>query len=134
MLSVFLACDDPYQTADFMVGTLGWRLNFATPRDSDDKLASVSLGDAAVMLGTAEERFLARQSREHRGAGVTIYISLPASEEIGAVHARHEAGGVVTGALSDRRWGESAFDAEIAGYRFLIGQERPGRDGEPAPA
>lgn len=123
MLSVFLACDDPYAAADFYHRRLGWRLVFATPRDSDDRLACVSLGDAEILLGTAEERFLPSRSREHRGAGVTVYVRLPAGEDIAAVHERHAAAGVVTTALAPRPWGELAFDAVIDGYRFLIGQE-----------
>jgi uncharacterized glyoxalase superfamily protein PhnB len=123
VLSVFLACDDPYQTARLMADQLGWRLEFATPADSDDRLACVSLGGAEVMLGTTEERWLPAASREHRGAGVSVYIRLPHSEDIAIVHERHAAGGVVTQALSQRPWGELAFDAVIAGYRFLITQE-----------
>ena len=66
MLSVFLACDDPYQIARLMTDELGWRLEFATPADSDDKLACVSLGGAEVMLSTADERFLPTARRDHR--------------------------------------------------------------------
>jgi uncharacterized glyoxalase superfamily protein PhnB len=123
VLSIFLACDDPYQTARLMTDELGWQLEFATPADSDDRLACVSLGGAQVMLGTAEERWLPAASREHRGAGVTVYVRLPQTKDIAAVHERHAAGGVVTQPLSQRPWGELAFDAVIAGYRFLIGQE-----------
>ena len=123
MLSVFLACDDPYQVAQLMTSQLGWRLEFATPADSDDRLACVSLGGDQVMLGTAEERWLPAASREHRGAGVSVYVRLPQSEDIAKVHERHAAGGVVTQPLSKRQWGELAFDAVIAGYRFLISQE-----------
>jgi uncharacterized glyoxalase superfamily protein PhnB len=123
VLSVFLACDDPYQTARLMTDQLGWRLEFATPADSDDRLACVSLGGAQVMLGTAEERWLPAASRQHRGAGVTVYVRLPQTNDIAAVHERHAAGGVVTQALSQRPFGELAFDAVIAGYRFLITQE-----------
>jgi catechol 2,3-dioxygenase-like lactoylglutathione lyase family enzyme len=123
VLSVFLACDDPYATASLLTDTMGWRLEFATPRQSDDRLACVSLGGAEVMLGTAEEQWLPTASREHRGAGVTVYIRLPPGADIAAVHARHAAAGVVTRPLRQREWGEAAFDAEIAGYRFLISQE-----------
>lgn len=122
MLSVFLACDDPYATAEEMTGKLGWHLEFATPRESDDKMARVSLGDAEVMLGTADERWLAAASRDHRGAGVTVYIGLSNEADIAEVHARHAAAGVVTAPLSQRPWGKQAFDARIAGYRFLIVQ------------
>ena len=123
MLSVFLACDDPYLTARLMTDQLGWRLKFATPADSDDQFACVSLGDAEVRLGTGAERWLSAASREHRGAGVTVYVRLPHTEDIAIVHERHAAGGVVTQSLSQRPWGERAFDAVIAGYRFLISQE-----------
>jgi nitrogen fixation protein len=123
VLSIFLACDDPYQTARLMTDELGWLLEFDTPPDSDDRLACVSLGGAQVMLGTAEERWLPAASREHRGAGVSVYVRLPQTEDIVTVHERHVAGGVVTQPLSERQWGELAFDAVIAGYRFLISQE-----------
>jgi uncharacterized glyoxalase superfamily protein PhnB len=123
VLSVFLACDDPYATASLLTDTLGWQLEFATPRESDDKLACVRLGDAEIMLGTADEQYLPAASRPHRGAGVTVYVRLPESADIGAVHARHAAAGVVTRPLETRPWGESAFDAIIAGYKFLITQE-----------
>lgn len=122
MLSVFLACDDPYETARFMTSTLGWRLVFATPSDSDDRLACVGLGDAEVMLGTADEKFLPAASRQHRGAGVTVYVELPATEDIAAVHTGHASAGVVTQPLSLRPFGH-AFDAVIGGYRFLISQQ-----------
>jgi hypothetical protein len=123
VLSVFLACDDPYLTARQMTEQLGWLLEFATPPDSDDKTAVVSLGGAQVRLGTAEEQWLAADGRDHRGAGVTVYVRLPQTEDIAAVHERHAAGGVVTSPLDQRPWGELAFDAVIAGYRFLISQE-----------
>jgi uncharacterized glyoxalase superfamily protein PhnB len=123
VLSVFLACDDSYQIATLMTEDLGWRLEFATPADSDDKVACVSLGGAEVMLSTADERFLPAAGRDHRGAGVTVYVRLPQTDDIAAVHARHAAAGVVTAALAQRPWGELAFDATIAGYRFLVAQE-----------
>jgi hypothetical protein len=72
VLSVVLSCDDPYDVARLMTDQLGWRLEFATPADSDDKVACVSLGDAEVMLSTADERFLPAVSRDHRGAGFLL--------------------------------------------------------------
>ena len=111
-----------------MTDQLGWRLEFATPADADDRLACVSLGDAEIRLGTVDERWLSAASREHRGAGVTVYLRLPLSEDIAIVHERHAAGGVVTQSLSLRPWGELAFDAVVAGYRFLISQEPASAD------
>ncbi|MEV4755676.1 hypothetical protein AB0J86_11275 [Micromonospora sp. NPDC049559] len=125
MFSVILACDDPYRTADIFVTRLGWRLVFATPADSDDRLACVELGDAQVMLGTAEEEFLPGAARPYRGAGVEVYIRLPESIEIDEVHRRHAAGNVVTRPLARREWGEVAFHFEVDGYRFLVAQAEP---------
>lgn len=129
MLSVFLACDDPYQTARQMTEQLGWRLEFATPAESDDRLACVSLGGAEVLLGTADEQWLAAAARDYRGAGVTVYVRLPPTEDIAAVHSRHAAGGVVTKPLERKPFGDLAFDAVIAGYRFFISQQPPAGDG-----
>jgi catechol 2,3-dioxygenase-like lactoylglutathione lyase family enzyme len=123
VLSLILACDDPYELARFMTDVLGWRFVFATPADSDDKLACVALADDEVMLGTADEQFLPAGSRDHRGAGVSIYVRLPPAGDIEAVHAAHAAAGVVTEPLSLRPWGVLAFNAVIGGYQFLITQQ-----------
>ena len=123
MLSVFLACDDPYATGRLMTGVLGWTPVFATPADDDDKLVIVSLAGARVMLSTAEERWLPAAARDYRGAGVTVFVALPPEADIDAIHARHAAGGVITTPLADRPFGQRAFDAVIAGYRFMISQE-----------
>jgi catechol 2,3-dioxygenase-like lactoylglutathione lyase family enzyme len=131
VLSVILACDDLYDTAKFMTQTLGWRLVFATPADSDDKLACVAMAGNEVMLGTAGQEFLPAASRDHRGAGVSIYVQLPPETDIEAVHAAHAAAGVVTVPLSPRPWGVRAFNALIAGYQFLIAQQLPEGSGEP---
>jgi catechol 2,3-dioxygenase-like lactoylglutathione lyase family enzyme len=122
VLSIILACDDLYETAKFMTERLGWRLVFATPSDSDDRLACVGIGDAEIMLGTADEEFLPSASRDHRGAGVSIYVQLPPGDDIAAIHERHARAGVVTAPLTSRPWGEQAFNAAIGGYRFLITQ------------
>ena len=120
MLSVFLACDDPYSAAQYFVETLGWELEFETPADGDDQLACVSLGGAQVLLGTADDRWLPPASREHRGAGVTVYVTVKPEDDIATIWERHAAAGVATSELTVRPWGDRAFDAVIAGYRFLI--------------
>jgi hypothetical protein len=122
MLSVILACDDPYRTADLFVTQLGWRLEFATPRESDDRLACVALGDDQVMLGTADEQFLRTGARPHRGTGVEVYIRLPDSLRIEDVYRRHAMANLVTRPLEQREWGELAFQFAVDGYRFMIAQ------------
>lgn len=125
MLSVILACDDPYEAADFFVKQLGWTLVFATPRDNPDKLACVSLGEARVMLGSADEEFLPEASRDHRGAGIDVYLSVEGDSDLDSVYRKHEEAGVVTRELSQRDWGRRAFNARILGYRFLFTEDAP---------
>ncbi|MFF4622804.1 hypothetical protein [Nonomuraea jabiensis] len=120
MISVILACDDPYRAAESFKRA-GWEPVFATPSDSDDRLACVSLGDAQVMLGVDDERFLPAAARDHRGAGVEVYIRL--DDGVEKVYEQHQAAGVVTQDLRHAPWGEWAFNAMIEGYRFLIAQE-----------
>jgi hypothetical protein len=74
------------------------------------------------MLGTAGEEFLPGAARQHRGAGVEVYIRLPESVRIEEVYQRHAAADVVTRALATREWGEVAFQFEAEGYRFLVAQ------------
>lgn len=126
MTSVILACEDPYEAARLFVEGLGWRLVFATPAEGEDRLACVALGDSEVMLGTDGEEFLPLASRDHKGAGVVIYLTVPNDGSIEEIHARHEAAGVVTEPLAERAWGPRAFNADICGYSFLFAEEPAG--------
>ncbi|MGI5285666.1 hypothetical protein ACQEVF_20340 [Nonomuraea polychroma] len=74
MIWVILACDDPYRASESFQ-RVGWEPVFATPEDSDDRLACVGLGDAQVMLGTDEECFLPTASCAHRGARYRFLIA-----------------------------------------------------------
>jgi len=122
MISVILATEDPYKAArEFL--SLGWKLVSETPADSDDKLSIVSLGDAKVMLGVDEPRFLPEAAREHRGAGVEMYIRLRARVNLDSIYSRHLKGGVVTKQLESVPFGGRAFHARIYGYNFLIAGE-----------
>jgi hypothetical protein len=114
MLSAILATDDPYAAAKVFVSA-GWTLDFETPADSGDPLAAVSLGDAQLMLGTAEERFLA--SPEHRGDGVMFHLAV---DDIDTVYVRHRDAGLAIEEPAVRPWGETAFRAVIVGYRFML--------------
>ncbi|WP_088287062.1 hypothetical protein [Kineosporia sp. A_224] len=114
MLTPILATPDPYRAADEFVAN-GWTLVFATPQDSGDPLAAVELHGAQVLLGVDTEQFLPTAARDHRGAGVQLYVEVPA-ERLDAVHATHAAPGPV----ADRAWGVRAFTATIAGYSFMV--------------
>ncbi|HEY1484592.1 MAG TPA: hypothetical protein VGF84_00735 [Micromonosporaceae bacterium] len=115
-LSAILATDDPYAAARAFVAA-GWTLEFETPPDSDDRLAAVSLDGAQLMLGIAEEKFLAAASRDYRGAGVVFHIPV---DDIQSVYERHRDAGVAVDQPVARPWGEIAFHGDIAGYRFMV--------------
>ncbi|MFI5712549.1 hypothetical protein [Kribbella sp. NPDC051620] len=114
MLTPILATADPYLAADEFVAN-GWTLVFATPKGSADPLACVELHGAQVLLGVDTEQFLPAEAREHRGAGVQLYLEVP-SDALDAVHAAHQA----PGPLTDRAWGTRAFAVQLAGYNFMI--------------
>jgi hypothetical protein len=118
VLTPILATDDPYQAAAVFCRA-GWQLEFETPPDSGDPLTCVSLAGSRVLLGTAEPQFLAAEAQPFKGAGVEFHIDVP-SAEIEAMHAAHQAVDPSASALEDRSWGERAFHATLAGYRFLI--------------
>lgn len=119
MLSAILATPNPYGGAEEFVKA-GWTLAFSTPPESDDKLAIVELEGAQVMLGTDAPEFLPENARPFKGAGVVFYVKLPGGTDIDGVYEKHLRAGVVTDALRDRPWGERAFRATIAGYKFLV--------------
>jgi hypothetical protein len=121
MLIPMLATDDPYVAATAFTDA-GWSLIFRTPADSGDPLTCVGLAGAQVMLGTSLPQFLAEESREHKGAGVEFHVTVPASD-IDDIVAAHTAHAGSTTDLVVRPWGERAFHAVLAGYRFLIAAE-----------
>ena len=122
MLSVILATENLYKAKNEFINA-GWSLVFETPEDSDDRLAIVRLGDAQVMLGIDSPEFLPEESREHKGAGVDIYLTLPDGTSIDSVYEKHLKAGLVKDPLETKPWGVRAFHARICGYSFLIARE-----------
>jgi hypothetical protein len=122
MLTPILATNDPYAAAVAFTGA-GWSLIFKTPPESGDPLTCVGLPGAQVMLGTSAPEFLPAESREHKGAGVEFHVTVPASQ-IDAIFAVHREHADSVSDLELRPWGERAFHAMLAGYRFLIAAER----------
>ncbi|HEY3560862.1 MAG TPA: hypothetical protein VGL05_25545 [Kribbella sp.] len=114
MLTPILATSDPYAAAAEFVAN-GWTLAYATPQDSDDRLAVVELHGGRVMLGVDSEEFLPREARDHRGAGVQFYLEVPA-EEIESVHAAHRD----PGPIEQRPWGVRSFVVRLAAYSFMV--------------
>ena len=122
MLTPILATSDPYATAELFVAA-GWSLVFQTPPDSGDPLTCVELAGARVMLGTSEPAFLAPAAVPYKGAGVEFHVTMP-EPRIRAVYEAHREHGTDATELAEQPWGELAFHAVLAGYRFLIAAER----------
>jgi hypothetical protein len=114
MLTPILATPNPYEAADEFASN-GWAIAFATPEDSDDRMAVVELEGAQVMLGVDTEEFLTPEAHPFRGAGVEFYVEVPA-DRIESVHGAHTS----PDPIEEKAWGVRAFHVELAGYRFLI--------------
>jgi hypothetical protein len=74
------------------------------------------------MLGTSLPAFLPPERRDHKGAGVEFHVTVPAWT-IQLVYEAHKKHAESTSELALRPWGELAFHAVLAGYRFLIAAE-----------
>lgn len=122
MISVILATEDPYRAKDEFLKA-GWEMVFETPRESNDNLACVIIGDSKVMLGIDSPEFLPKEAKGHRGAGVDIYIEFASKDEIEIAYRNHLKAGFVTEKLSHKPWGAYAFHAKICGYSFLFATE-----------
>jgi hypothetical protein len=78
-------------------------------------MAVVELHGGQVMLGVDSEQFLPAEARDLRGAGVQLYVEVPA-DAIDDVHAAHQN----PGPIAQRPWGVRSFVVELAGYNFMI--------------
>ncbi len=119
MFSVILATTNTHTEKNQFLSAK-WTLISETPQESDDQLAIVRLGDATVLLGTDSPEFLPAESRNHKGAGIDMYIELEKEGEIEEVHANHLKAGLTGEKFTRMPWGVRAFHARICGYSFLI--------------
>src|SRR4029453_9227369 len=113
MLAPLLATDDPYAAASIF-SQAGWKVEYASVRDTEQPRASVSLARARVELVPPTDRYIVP-----RGLGVEFQIHVPPNE-LSGLFLLHRAAGVVYSELRERRDGERGFRAEIVGYQFLI--------------
>ena len=121
MLTPILATEDPYLAAALFV-RCGWDLFLETPRDSDDRLAGIALGDAQLLLGTDDPAFLDPTAAAHRGAGVELHVTVP-PDLIEGLHRLHREHAETASELREQPWGERAFHATVCGYRFPLAAE-----------
>ena len=120
MLTPILATEDPYLAAALFV-RCGWDLFLETPRDSDDRLAGVALGDAQLLLGTDTRRSSTRTPRLTAAPGSRPCHRAPGPHRGPApAPPRARRDGQRAG---EQPWGERAFHATVCGYRFLLAAE-----------
>ena len=105
MLTPILATDDPYVAAASFVEA-GWSLVFQTPPDSGDPLTGVGRAAAHVRLGTSAPKFLASQSRAHKGAGVEFHVTVPPTE-LDAIYAAQAGPAESVTELRVQPWGDA---------------------------
>ncbi|HET6759998.1 MAG TPA: hypothetical protein VFH20_12045 [Propionibacteriaceae bacterium] len=113
MLAPLLATDDPYAAASIF-SQAGWKVEYASVRDTEQPRACVSLARSRVELVPPTDRYIVP-----RGLGVEFQIHVPPNE-LSGLFLLHRAAGVVYSELRERRDGERGFRAEIIGYQFLI--------------
>jgi hypothetical protein len=113
MLAPLLATDDPYAAASIF-SQAGWKVEYASVRDTEQPRACVSLARSRVELVPPTDRYIVP-----RGLGVEFQIHVPPNE-LSGLFLLHRAAGVVYSELRERREGERGFRAEIIGYQFLI--------------
>lgn len=114
MLAPLLATDDPYAAASIF-SQAGWKVEYASVRDTEQPRACVSLARSRVELVPPSDRYIVP-----RGLGVEFQIHVPPNE-LSGLFLLHRAAGVVYSELRARPpGGERGFRAEIIGYKFLI--------------
>jgi len=113
MLAPLLATDDPYAAASIF-SQAGWKVEYASVRDTEQPRACVSLARSRVELVPPTDRYIVP-----RGLGVEFQIHVPPNE-LSGLFLLHRAAGVVYSELRERRERERGFRAEIIGYQFLI--------------
>ena len=115
MIRPILACENPYKTAEEFVAA-GWKIDFSQPPESGDPLVGVSLYDNSVLLGVTEG-YVANDVKQYVGCGVVFYLTVP-SEDFSDVYENHKR--FVSSALEAQTWGDTTFETEVGGFKFMI--------------
>lgn len=115
MIRPILACENPYKTAEEFVAA-GWKIDFSQPPESGDPLVGISLYDNYLLLGVTEG-YVANDVKQYVGCGVVFYITVP-DDAFSIVYEKHNS--FVLSAVEVQTWGDTAFEVEIGGFKFMI--------------
>lgn len=115
MIRPILACENPYKTAEVFVAA-GWKIDFSQPPKSGDPLVGISLYDNSVLLGVTEG-YVANDVKQYVGCGVVFYLTVP-NDGFNTVYENHKR--FVLSAVEVQTWGDTVFEVEIGGFKFMI--------------
>ena len=115
MIRPILACENPNKTAEEFVAA-GWKIDFSQPPESGDPLVGISLYDNSVLLGVTEG-YVANDVKQYVGCGVVFYLTVP-NDGFNTVYENHKR--FVLSAVEVQTWGDTAFEVEIGGFKFMI--------------
>ena len=119
MIRPILACENPYKTVEEFVAA-GWKIDFSQPPESGDPLVGVSLYDNSVLFGVTEG-YVANNVKQYVGCGVVFYLTVP-SDDFNTVYENHKS--FVSSAAEVQTWGDTTFEVEIGGFKFMITSKR----------
>ena len=115
MIRPILACENPYKIAEEFVAA-GWEIDFSQPPESSDPLVGISLYDNSVLLGVTEG-YVANDVKQYVGCGVVFYLTVP-NDGFNTVYENHKR--VALSAVEVQTWGDTVFEVEIGGFKFMI--------------
>ena len=119
MIRPILACENPY-AASKVFAAAGWKIDFSQPIESGDPLVGVSLENNAVLLGITQG-YVPKHDMPYIGCGVILYLTVP-TNQIQTIHQAHQQ--LNPSEIQVQSWGDSAFEVEICGYKFMIAAEQ----------
>jgi hypothetical protein len=119
MLAPILSTEDPYAAATTFCQA-GWKLESDTSRDRADARAEVSLAGSRVVLVRRPTPASAEpESAARLGAGIELKVTVP-PQELSGLFLLHRSAGLAVSDIVRQPTGERAFQAEIAGFGFVV--------------
>jgi NTP pyrophosphatase (non-canonical NTP hydrolase) len=119
MLAPILSTEDPYAAATTFCQA-GWKLESNTSRERADARAEVSLaGSRVVLVRRPGPPSTESENAARFGAGIELKVTVP-PQELSGLFLLHRSAGLAVSDIVRQSTGERAFQAEIAGFGFVV--------------
>ena len=119
MLAPILSTEDPYAAATTFCQA-GWKLESDTSRERADARAEVSLaGSRVVLVRQVAWTSAESESAARPGNRIELQITVP-PQELSGLFLLHRSAGLAVSDIVRQPTGERAFQAEIAGFEFVV--------------